>query len=199
MIDLNDKQFEGSVKIINNGKAGLVRDVDISITKKAIDEPDNRPDYKLIVKDPIGEVTRGFYYFKPNPEKSTDYNALRESQEISRVVHLVRAVMGQTYKLPEVNTAKEAFDALFEIIMNNVEGKKFNIFLTFGSKKKPSNYLEIRYFDFIESANDISRLRVKNTDNMERIIPDQPGSMTTAEEPISSEQPNPVKENWDDM
>tara|TARA_R110000822_G_scaffold302649_2_gene426973 strand:+ start:22886 stop:23479 length:594 start_codon:yes stop_codon:yes gene_type:complete len=196
MIDLNGKQFEGTA-IFNSGQAGLATNVTISVNKRQVDEPENYPDYKLAVKDSAGaEITQGFYYFTPNPDKDEDYNQKRSTQEVSRVLHLARAVMGADYAFPtNIGSVKEAYDVLFGLVNDNAEGKSFNVFVTYGTTFRPSKYLGIRYFDYIEPADGPTRLRVKNADSMERISADAPIVMDNT--PTTPTTPStPSTENW---
>lgn len=193
-IDLNGREFEGTT-IFNGGNAGLVKDVTITVTKRQVDEPENYPDYKLVVKDTSNaEVSQGFYYFTPNPQKDEAYNEKRATQEVSRVLHLARAVMGRDYNFPtDISTVKEAYDVLFSLVKDNAEGKKFNVFVTYGTTQRPSKFLGLRYFDYIEIAGDSSRLVVKRADNMERVVADSP----MAPEATSNIMPTPEKKSED--
>ena len=195
-IDLNGKEFEGGTAIFNGGNAGLVKDVTISVTKRQVDEPENYPNYKLVVKDSAGaEISQGFYYFTPNPQKDEAYNEKRATQEVSRVLHLARAVMGADYNFPaEIGSVQEAYDVLFKLVKDNAEGKKFNIFVTYGTTMRPSKYLGVRYFDYIEAATDSSRLRVKTADNMERVVADAP--MASQEQSNATPTTAPKTEDW---
>ena len=172
MFDLNGNDFQEN-SIFNNGKAGLVRDVEILVEKK--NDGGNTPDYKLIAKDNLGTINVGFYYITPNPQKSQEDNEKFEKQQVSRVVHAARAVMGKDFAFPAVTSSKQAYDVLFDLISKNAPGKKFNIFTTYGTTQRPSKYLSFRYFGFIESA-DVERttLVTKNGDLLERPVEDKP-------------------------
>lgn len=181
MINLNDEVFEstGGVQIFNDGEAGLVQDVEISVEKRGADEPDTYPNYKLIATDKNGAtVNRGFYYFTPNDSDSEERQKERQNQEISRIVSIARAVMGSDYKLPEVSSIKEAYDTVFKLVRDNAGSKKFNVFVTYGTVSRPSEYLGFRYFNFIEPAGE-SKLRKGNSDQMERLQADKTETVTT--------------------
>jgi hypothetical protein len=52
-----------------------------------------------------------------------------------------------------------------------------NVFTTYGRKTQPSQFLGLRFFDFIESANtQNSKLRPKGDDMMERMVADEPAN-----------------------
>lgn len=172
MFDLNGKEFQGNT-IFNGGVAGLVKNVEISIEKKQDDS--NTPDYKLIVTDGSSSINAGFYYVTPNPSKSEEDNAKYSRQQVSRVLHIARAVLGKDYKFPNVSNAKEAYDVLFKLVADNCAGKKFNVYATYGTDSRPSKYLGLRYFNFIEPAGvQVSSLRLGKTDLLERLEEDAP-------------------------
>lgn len=192
MIDLNGKDFaQTSVSIFNNGEAGLAKNVDVSVEKKQTEDAENLPDYKVIYTDELGSVNQGFYYFKPSPQDDLARQKIRETQEISRILHIARAVMGADYIFPSVNSTKEAYDMLFGIINKEAKGKKFNVFVTYGTMGRPNKkgYLGVRYFDFIENAEvEVSRLRVKPQDLMKRIDADSPS--------VSGSPVNTTTDSW---
>lgn len=170
MFDLNGSEFQGT-SIFNGGNAGLVKGVDISVEKKQDDG--NTPDYKLIATDPSGSVNVGFYYVTPNPQKTEEGNAKYAKMQVSRVVHIAKAVMGADYQFPAVTSAKEAYDVLFGLVIDNAKDKKFNVYVTYGTKDRPSKYLGFRFFNFIETAdNEPTTLISKNVDLLERVSED---------------------------
>lgn len=149
MFDLNGSDFQGS-SIFNGGNAGLTKGVDISVEKKQGDG--NTPDYKLIATLPSGSINVGFYHLTPNSSKSEEDNAKYAKMQVSRVVHIAKAVMGADFKFPAVANAKEAYDVLFKLIIDNAPGKKFNVYTSYGTKDRPSAYLGFRFFNFIEAG-----------------------------------------------
>jgi hypothetical protein len=177
MINLNDDKF-GGVQIFNDGVAGKVSNVTIEVEKKASNEPDSNPDYNLFAIDKAGnKVKRAFWYWKPNPQYDDKTNESMQRSDISVIVALAKAVMGDTYELPEVGSIKEAYDVIFKLVKENAGNKKFNVFATYGTTKKPSIYIGLRKSDFIEPADTIeekSRLVQGARDIMERILPDAP-------------------------
>jgi hypothetical protein len=175
MIDLNGNDFGGSNAIFNNGVAGVTRDVEINVEKRGSDVPETYPDFKVeVIDDAGGKINAGFYYFKPNPQADTEYNKKRETQEVSRVLHLAKAVMGSDYIFPAVNSAKEAYDVLFKLVADNTASKKFTVFTTYGTIARPNKkgYMGLRYFNFIEPTGESTRFRVGPQDLMSRVEPD---------------------------
>jgi hypothetical protein len=150
----------------------------MSVTKKSSIDQDKAPDYKLIfTADDNTSVNQGFYYFESNPENSEEKNGKNEGYLISRVLSAAKAVVPKDFKFPEVSNSKEALDALFTIMKEHAPNNKVNVFVTYGTKERPGQYLGLRYFDFVESADTLentSRLKVKNMDMMERVVPDAP-------------------------
>ena len=176
MFDLNDDKQFGGIQIFNDGEAGFTKNVTISVERREIGEPETYPDYKLIVKDNAGAmINQGFYYFKPNPQADSDHNKKRETQEVGRVLHIAKAVLGKDYKFPPVNSSKEAFDVLFKLVEDNCQGKQFNVYTTYGNVNRPSLYLGLRYFSFIEPAGmqEGTTLKANPNDVLERIEPDK--------------------------
>jgi len=175
MFDLNEKKFGGTV-IFNNGQGGLVKDVTISVEKRGAGEPDTYPNYKLVIEDNTGgKINQGFYYPKNDPQKSAEENDKKAVREVSRIVHLAKAVMGANYEFPKVESATEAFDTLFKLVRDNAGAKKYNVFVTYGTAGYASKFMGLRYFDFIEdAATPVTRLRVKPGDLLERVEQDVP-------------------------
>jgi hypothetical protein len=175
MFDLNEKKFGGTV-VFNNGQGGLVKDVIISVEKKKAEEPDTYPAYKLVIEDNTGgKINQGFYYPKNDPQKSQEDNNKREVREVSRIVHIAKAVMGADYEFPKVDNANEAYDTLFKLIRDNAGAKKYNVFVTYGTAGYASKFMGLRYFDFIEdAATPVTRLRTKAGDLLERVEQDTP-------------------------
>lgn len=184
MIDLNAEELK-PISIFNDGKAGLVKGVTISVTTKQPGDPNNRPDYNLVITDSSGATLReGFYNYSPNTMKTEAENTATLNRYIKRLGTIIRAAMGDSFVYPELKTAEQAYKDLFAIIAEGTAGKKFNVFVTYGTKTfiNKNGYLKLRFFDFIEPGEvEYSNLKVKNNDLMERIVPDADAgpSMTT--------------------
>jgi hypothetical protein len=176
MFNLNDKSFDGGVAIFNGGVAGKVNNVGISVDRKKSTDPDNSPDYKVYFKDAQGAlINQGFYYHKDNEMYDEKRNKDLEVYLVSRVLSIAKAVVGKDYTFAEYQTSKEAIDGLFKLINENSADKTVNVFVTYGTTTKPSQYLGLRYFNFVESTDaSPSRLVKNNTDQMERIVADAP-------------------------
>jgi hypothetical protein len=92
---------------------------------------------------------------------------------VGRIVHLARAVLGAEFVFPQVASGKEAYDVLFGLIGKNLDNL-INVYVTYGSLGYPKQFLNLRYFEFAETAtNDPTRLRDKAQDLMERPVQDE--------------------------
>jgi hypothetical protein len=166
MIDLNGVDFaEKVIKVFNNGVGGKVDNVTIKVEKKSLDGHVNAPDYNVVFTDSEGASASAGFYYEGN-----------EQILISRALHVGRAVLGAEYKFPPAENTKDALNKIMKLIKDNSEGKLFNTFCTYGNANyKPSQYLNIRFFDFIEPADtENTRLRVKNGDLLEKVAQDAP-------------------------
>lgn len=192
MINLNSDNFKEKefAPRFNAGKAGRVSNVTIAVTKKTAADADNLPDYKLIVTDENkGEVNEGFYY-------AADGDDSKGKLLANRVLHIARAVLGADYEFPEYATYKDVVDGLFKLIKKNADGKTFSVFVTYGNIGYPSQFLKLRYFDFIESgdvAEEATRLYKKKNDLMIKMTEDAPMS-----KPAASMEGTDDSENDDD-
>lgn len=179
MFNLNDtSEFSGGNPVFNAGQAGLVKGVELSVEKKQPSDAENAPDYKLLVSDGNASINDGFYYNPKGHESMAEDELNRKHKlQISRVRSVAVAVMGQDYEFPEVTSAKEAIDVMFKLIRDNAGDKKFNVYTTYGTVGYPKQYLQLRYFDFIEpSEMDGATLRPKSADLLKRVEADSTSS-----------------------
>lgn len=176
--DLNGSEYKSqSVAIFNNGVAGKVENVNISVEKKRADEADNAPDFKIFFTDDIGTVNMGLYY---PTEQSTPSQT---KTLVSKALAIARAVLGEEHVFEAVNTAKEAIDLCMKLVAKNSEGAKVNVFVTYGTISKPKSFLGVyKTFDFVEKSDvKASKLRITKNPNkpeyddlMERLEADAP-------------------------
>lgn len=190
MFNLNDANFGGGITVFNNGNAGKVEGVKMSVTKRSVEDPDNSPNYKLVFTDNAGGVINtGFYYHENNNSKTEKQNNDAATWLVSRVHSAAKAVVPANFVFPEVKTAKEAVDSLFKIIKDNCEGKLVNVYVTYGTVSKPSKYLTTRYFNFVEAADtpaNQTRLKPSNNDQMIKLEADAPSEGQITQEPVKS-------------
>ena len=168
MFDLNKKEALSAV--FNNGIAGKAVGVNVTVEKRKVDEPDSYPDYKLVVSDESGgmSINQGFYINEADDEK-------RQQMTYQRVKSIADAVVPEDFVYPEVNGYIDAMNTLFKVIKENSDGKKVYVFVYYGYTAKPSKYLGLRMFNFIQKQNaSFDRLKPSNTDILERPEADAP-------------------------
>ena len=168
MFDLNKK--EAGSAVFNNGVAGKAVGVNITVEKRKVDEPDSYPDYKVIVSDESGgmPINQGFYINSEDDEK-------RQTMTYQRVKSIAEAVVPEDFVYPEVTGYIDAMNTLFKVIKENSDGKKVDVFVSYGYTAKPSKYLGLRMFNFIQKQNaSFDRLKPSNSDILERPEADAP-------------------------
>jgi len=168
MFDLNKK--EAGSAVFNNGVAGKAVGVSVTVEKRKVDEPDSYPDYKVIVSDESGgmPINQGFYINSEDDEK-------RQTMTYQRVKSIADAVVPEDFVYPEVNGYIDAMNTLFKVIKENSDGEKVDVFVTYGYTAKPSKYLGLRMFNFIQKQDaSFDRLKPSNTDILERPEADAP-------------------------
>ena len=184
MFNLNDASFGGGATVFNNGNTGKVENVKMSVTRKTATDPDNSPDFKLIFTDTTGgQINTGFYYHKDNEMADEKRNRDMETWLVSRVLSAAKAVVPADFTFPEVTTSKEALNSLFKIINDHAANTLVNVYVTYGTTAKPSQYLSTRYFNFVENANtpaSMTRLKPSANDMMEKLVADAPSTDNTA-------------------
>ncbi len=177
MIDLNGSEFNSPVvAIFNNGVAGKVNNVTVSVDKiNKVDMMDKNPDYRVVFSDSIGSINLGIYY---PTEQSTDSQNKILSQ---KCVDLVKSVTSDSFVFPSFNSYKELVDGCMRIIAENCEGKLVNIIATYGTVGYPKKFLGLyKNFNFIEAVgSNPTKLRIAKNPNkpeyddlFERIVED---------------------------
>lgn len=177
--DLNNGSLiSGGTAIFNNGLAGKVENVSILVKRKEQSGPFSYADYTLVATDSSGTSLNGlFSYHKNNDLYDEAKNKNNQGYLLGRIQSIAKAVLPADYVYPDVKnlSCNEIVDILFKIIHDNAEGKLVNVFVTYGTKTKPSTFLGLRFFNFIESQTETrSRLSVTGNDMMERIVADTP-------------------------
>lgn len=168
MFDLNKK--EAGSAVFNNGVAGKAVGVSVTVEKRKVDEPDSYPDYKVIVSDESGgmPINQGFYINSEDDEK-------RQTMTYQRVKSIAEAVVPEDFVYPEVTGYIDAMNTLFKVIKENSDGKKVDVFVSYGYTAKPSKYLGLRMFNFIQKQGvSFDRLKPSNSDILERPEADVP-------------------------
>lgn len=188
MIDLNGNEFQSqTVAIFNNGVAGRVENVNISVEKKDPTSMDNQPDYKVHFTDNISSVNMGIYY--PTDQSTDSQNKILAQ----KCADLTKSVMGYDFVFPAFGTYKELVDFCMKTISTNSEGKKVNIIATYGTVGSPKKYLGIyKNFNFVEAAGTtpskitIARKGNQYDDLLERVVEDAPADNQNNELPVNA-------------
>lgn len=186
--NLNDNSLLNNGSIFNNGNAGKVDNVSISVARKDANDNSNKPDVQFVYKDPSGaEMNDGYYRYTVDHAKDQEANEKAARLKFGRLMSIASCVIPEGFQFP--NTQGMNPTQIEDILLNTIEGnatpdKKVNIFVNYGRKNNPSQYLRVRNFNFIEKANtpeNASRLRVNNNDdNMERMSADTPEKNNTS-------------------
>lgn len=167
MINLNEVK-EDKVSIFNGGEAGVAKGKMTKIVKKQPDDNPSSPDFKVFFEDEDGEINVAFYIPDGKDEAASN-------RELARLMSVARAHFGDDYNFPEANSYEDAYTKIMKLLKKEAIGSKFNLFVCFGYTGRPSKYLSVRKFDFIESGDialEKSKLKTKKSDVMEQITPD---------------------------
>ena len=196
MINLNGSEFNSPVvAIFNNGVAGRVDNVAISVEKKKPEDSDNAPAFKVIFTDDIGSINMGIYY---PTEQSTEAQKQMLAQKCA---DLVKAVMGDDFVFPDFNNYNELVDGCMKIIAQNCSDAKVNVIATYGTAGAPKKYLGVyKNYNFVEKTGTTpTKLRVAKNPNkpqyddlFERIVEDA-ASTTTDNDSTTT---NKVEVDW---
>jgi len=183
MYNLNDNGFDAKqgVTIFNDGNAGLVNDVKMSVYKKGKDDKENAPDYKVVFTDSNGgEVSSSYWYATKDTQYSTiDEQAKKQGKSMKHIIH---AVYGAAFEIPFIaKNPKELLDMSMKCIKDGLTSSpsKFRIFATYGTLNSVKNYIQPRsWVPFVESMNtseDSTRLKLAPTiDAIVRVEESQP-------------------------
>lgn len=174
-MDLNSSEFATKeIKVFNNGDAGKVKNVEVKVEKRKVDEPETHPDYKLIFTDENGgAVNMGVYYWKDNAQKTDEQNAKNKGFFIQRLLSVAKSLLGNDFKFPAVKGADDAVNVIMTLIAKESKAgnNKLNLFTAYGTELYPKKFLTVRFFDFVEAASTpdgASRLKPKRDDVMVR-------------------------------
>ena len=183
MYNLNDDGFNAKqgVTIFNDGNAGLVNDVKMSVYKKTNEDKENAPDYKVTFTDSSGgEVSSSYWY----ATKDTQYSTIEEQarKQGKSMKHIIHAVYGASFEIPFIaKSPKELLDMSMKCIKDGLSSSpsKFRIFATYGTLNSVKNYIQPRsWVPFVESmstSEDATRLKLAPTiDAMARVEESQP-------------------------
>lgn len=190
MINLNDSAFDAKagVAIFNDGKAGVVENVTISVNKRKPEDKQGSPEYKLTFTDENGATCNSSFWYV---EEATAYATIDEQirKQGTIMKHILHAIYGNDYQLPNFKSAKEMLDGCMKLVREgSTTGNKFRMFANYGSTQSVKNYIQPRsWVPFMESMSVLateSRLKVSNIDAMARLDRD---NLITSSGSISAE------------
>lgn len=195
MLDLNGGEYKSqTVAIFNNGEAGKVENVSITVDKKTVEDADNAPDFKVTFSNATGNINMGIYF--PTEQSTPSQTKLT----VGKAVAIVRAVMGEDFVFPDVSTPTEAVDMCMKLVKKNSDGALVNILTTYGTVGAPKGFLGVyKNFDFIEKAGTTpSKLKLAKNPNKpqfddltERILADAPSAPFDSSAAVTS-----TTESW---
>lgn len=189
MIDFNDteKYNADEIKIFNDGQAGIVKGIAISVERKGTGDKENAPDFKVIATDEKGTVNEGLYFQDDDAKGFMRYQS-------QKLIWLARGIMGDDFKFPEFDSAKKALEEIMKLVATQAKGKSFNILVNYGTKKNPQRYLTFKeYGRFLQRTEEENKLEISPTDLMERPeIRDD----TSSETEVANAVGGAVNEGW---
>jgi hypothetical protein len=182
MYDLNDNGFDAKqgVTIFNDGNAGLVNDLKMSVYKKTKEDKPNAPDYKIIFSDKNGgECSTSYWYVT----QDTQYNTVDEQvrKQGKSMKHIIHAIYGADHQIGfKAENATQLLDQAMKYIKDGLANAgKFRIFATYGTLNATKKYIQPRsWVPFVESMSvDETSTRLKlapTVDAITRIEESQP-------------------------
>ncbi len=145
-INLNSEEFDGGGAIFNNGIAGVVENVKVSIERKQADQADNFPDYRLKFLDSGGGTLDKVFYY-------ADESHINFSKRLkglgTELKHIWGVLVGKDTPIPEFSGHKEMLDTMMSSFNDAVKEAPDNLYrtvVTYGSKDYPQKYLRIPFF-----------------------------------------------------
>ncbi|AGO48924.1 hypothetical protein N356_gp032 [Cellulophaga phage phi14:2] len=165
-INLNSfVQEDKEVVVFNNGTAGRVKGVTVSVSKKKPEDSANSPDFKIFTTDSNGgSVNLGIYY--PTERTKDSEIKIRYNQMVSLLFALNPSLRDKA--LPEFENNRQGYDFLIQEIAKNSKASLINVFVSYGIRKKPETYLSFRAYNIFEAGNtsdETTRLKVVRKDN----------------------------------
>lgn len=179
MINLNDNSYDAKEgkAIFNNGIAGLVDNVTVSVVKKKPEEKEGSPAYKLVFTDASGaECNTPFWVV----DKATAFASVDEllKKQGTIMKHILHAIYGPTFEIPTLPGDAQGFlDGCMKLIREGLQSAgKFRMFANYGTPDYPKEFIQPRsWVPFIESvttALEETRLVAGKNDNLIRVTKD---------------------------
>lgn len=186
MINLNDNSFDqgSNVAIFNDGNAGAVENVTLTIEKKKADDKENAPDYKLVFSDSKGgSCNTALWYVNGGTDFNSEAEVIAKQGKVLK--HLAHAVLGAEFQFPEYPNAQAMLDGVMKLVKEGLPNAgTFRVFANYGSTMSVKKYIQPRsWVPFMESMSvsaDTTRLIPGNIDAMARLQEDSVAAPATA-------------------
>lgn len=176
MFDFNTTETNtGVVSIFNNGVAGRVKNVKLSLEIKPKGEFSNSPDVKFWFEDQDGsKCNTGWYHFSKDDSKDDATNMTRFKNNILTLLAIAKTVTPEGFVFEDSKgfNERQAEEYLISVIDKYKNATLVNVFVCYGYTGKPSQYIGTRKFNFIEKAtvaDTETTLKAGPKDVMERI------------------------------
>ena len=129
-----------------------------------------------------------FGYYQEN-EDTAGWKNYQEG----KLKNLGVGVLGEDFVFPAFNTPMEALDGIMALVAKESAGKPYRVFVTYGTTRRPSDYLQLKSFgSFIEKANVVeSQLKQERSDLMAR-----PKVAPTSDEEVNAVTDAPDDAPW---
>lgn len=177
--NFNDQDLEkaGESKVFNNGKAGRVENVSVSMEKLGTDyesDSPNAPKYRVLFEDGEGrKINRAC--FKINSADYPDQWGRTYEQAIKKEWAYLAKIAEHTKGVKPMSFTDA--DGLFEqMYQSGIGVAQINIFVNYGSTSSPKDRLDIRkWLPAVEAAGttlEETKLRPGSFDQMDFVAPD---------------------------
>lgn len=155
MINLNEDQFDGggNVKIFNGGKAGVVENTTMSVSRKKPEDKEGSPEFKLNFTDTTGATCSTSFW---SVEKETAYKSIdQQIQAQGKVLkHVLHAIYGKSFEIPGFPTAKAMLEGCMKLINEGLKSNptlQFRIFANYGTPDYSKSFIQPRsWVPFVE-------------------------------------------------
>jgi hypothetical protein len=178
MIDLNESSYDGGgdVSIFNDGNAGVVENVTLSIIKKGKDDKETAPEYKLVFTDESGaSCNMAFWYITEDTAFKT---VTEQEQRLGKIMkHVAHVILGNDFTFPKFENGKQLLDGMMKLFNKGLSGApKIRVFANYGVNDFPKEYIQIRtWVPFMESMDtEAGKLKAGSLDCMVRLKADAP-------------------------
>lgn len=154
-ININDSKFdEKEMKaIFNKGNAGVARNCSAKMTKRGADDNPNGPAYKLLFTD-NDEAVIDRPFFTPKEEMTE----VQSTFFVKEMKHLMSQAKIEWEKA-DFNSYNEMLTYVINATKDAVEKNKFGVAVSYGTIKKPSQYLNVDGFWGFRNEENISEAK----------------------------------------